>query len=209
VTADPERRGPYDRLYESRDDALWGSPGRLVLRAVEWLPPGSTVYDAGCGDGKNALFLEGAGFTVRGADVSSVAIERLRRRFAAAGRTSADYVVGDVTAGAGRFGPFDCLLSYGLYHCMDPTDRVEVHRRLQGCVRPGGIVVFSALVDTRPLPPGHLTPGVTLAATAEVKDLFADHEILAWSEGSFSEAHEPLVPTHTHDAVWVAARRAR
>jgi SAM-dependent methyltransferase len=201
------RSGPYDRLYESRKDALWGSPGRLVLRAREWLPPGSSVYDAGCGDGKNALFLEEAGFAVRGGDVSSVAIERLRRRFAAAGRTATGYAVEDVATGASRPGSVDCLLSYGLFHCLDPADRIHAHRRLQGCVRGGGVVLFSALVDSRPLPPDHLTPGVTLASAAEVQALFADHEILARSEGSITEAHEPLVPTHSHDAVWVVARR--
>ncbi|MGI8809272.1 MAG: class I SAM-dependent methyltransferase [Acidimicrobiales bacterium] len=199
--------GPYDRLYESRDDALWGPPGRLVLRAREWLAPGSRVYDAGCGDGKNALFLEESGFVVQGGDISGAAIERLRRRFTAAGRSRAAYVVEDVAAGASRRASFDCLVSYGLFHCMHPADRVAGHRSLQGCVRPGGLVLFSALLDSRPLPPAHLTPEVTLVAADEVEQLFVDHEILVWSTGTITESHEPLVPTHSHDAVWVVARR--
>ena len=63
---------PYDRLYEAaQDQVLWGAePGRLVKRIREFCS-GGIVVDAGCGDGKNALFLEMMGFTVIGYDSST------------------------------------------------------------------------------------------------------------------------------------------
>jgi 2-polyprenyl-3-methyl-5-hydroxy-6-metoxy-1,4-benzoquinol methylase len=151
--------------------------------------------------------MQEAGFAVRGSDISNPAIARLRRRFRAAGCRSTGYVVADVADVGLEPASLDCLVSYGLLHCLRTADRVRIHRALQGSVRPGGLVLFSALLDTRALAPGHLTPGVRLVAMAEVRALFADHDILSWSDGTITEEHPPLVGRHAHDAVWVAARR--
>ena len=73
-------RGPYDRLYASRE-LLWSDePGRMVKLAIERMDP-ARALDLGCGDGRNALSLEKAGWTVDGFDISEIAIRRARQRF--------------------------------------------------------------------------------------------------------------------------------
>ncbi|MEU4688780.1 class I SAM-dependent methyltransferase [Actinoplanes sp. NPDC023714] len=199
--------GSYDELYAERGHApLWGpGPGRLVGRILEWCS-GGEVLDAGCGDGKNALFLERHGFAVTGMDVSSQALDLLADRFAAAGHVpKGSYLQGDVAQWAPD-GPFDVLLSYGLFHCLDPADRVRRHRELQASVRPGGIIVFCALSDGIPMPDDHRTPGVTLAGPDELSALWDGHEIMESTVGQIAEEHPPHVPLHRHEVTWTVAR---
>lgn len=203
--------GPYDELYRAPvSEFLWGAPGRLVERADEWLPRGSNVLDAGCGDGKNALRLEAMGHRVVGFDVSDLAMTALRRRFAVAGRRpSGQYSVGpleDFVVSA-KFG-YDAVVSYGLLHCLPPERRVSMHRQLQGLVRPGGVLMFSALLDTRDIPADHATPGVTPVSNREIRELFDDDWTqLHYEAGSVEEHHLPVVGRHEHDVVWLVARR--
>ena len=88
--------GNYDALYEaSKSRFLWGPrPGRLVAAITNYLSSG-TVLDAGCGDGKNSIYLERVGFRVSGFDISQAAINGLRRRFSDADLSHSAYSVAD------------------------------------------------------------------------------------------------------------------
>jgi SAM-dependent methyltransferase len=202
---------PYERLYRSQQGGLlWGDePGRLVARIGQWAEPGA-VIDAGCGDGKNALFLERHGFRVLGFDSSRTALAALRRRAAMAGHDlSGMYVEANaeappVHAAAGA----DVLVSYGLYHCLRSQTRAAAHRGLQALLAPDGVVVFCALTDGVPPSPEHFDTPVSLPSVAEIAELFKDGFFIEhWECGSILEAHPPLVGWHKHEAVWVVARR--
>lgn len=205
--------GPYDRLYAaSQPSLLWGDkPGRLVLRAAEWLSHGARVLDAGCGDGKNAFHLEEEGYLVEGIDSSTIALRMLQRRFQLAGkRPTGNYPRLQVEQFAKK-NAFEGLVSYGLFHCLTPLARLEIHHNLQASLRHNGIVIFSTLMDTYPLPHDHKTSNVWLASTGEVDQLF-DHEkwtIVERFAGPIFEDHEPLVGHHRHDALWIVARKIR
>lgn len=204
------RVGPYDLLYErAPGHVLWGqNPGRLVKRVAEFSPPGS-VLDAGCGDGKNALFLERHGCSVTGVDISALALQGLGRRFRIAGYQPAGrYFLANLCEPLPPvLESFDLLVSYGLFHCLSPGRRIHAHQQLQRRVRPGGIMLLTTLVEGCNLPAGHQTPEVRLAVESEVNALLAGWVVLEWSVGSISEAHPPLVADHQHNAVWVVAKR--
>lgn len=199
--------GTYDGLYSGRGHVpLWGpDPGRLVARIQDWCET-ADVLDAGCGDGKNALFLERLGFSVTGIDISGQALDLLGDRFAAADRVpKGAYIEADIESWLPD-DRFDVLLSYGLFHCLRPAHRVRRHRLMQSRLRPGGIIVFSALTDGIPMPDDHRTPGVNLASSAEVSSLWEGYEIVENSVGHIVESHPPFVPTHRHEVTWVVAR---
>lgn len=201
------RTGPYDALYSASPDFLWNQPGRLVQRIDEWIPPASSVLDVGCGDGKNALPLVAAGYSVTGFDISTVALKMLRRRFAAAGIDSSSFRVATAEDWVADLQAVDCLLSYGLFHCLPPSLRGGIHARLQRAVRPGGITIFSCLLDGIALPESHHTPGLTLAGRTEVAALFEAWDILEWHIGTIREQHPPLVGDHSHESIWCVARK--
>lgn len=59
------------------------------------IPPGASVLDAGCGQGRNALYLSQAGFAVCGCDLSPVAVQVARAQALQAGATI-DFQVSDL-----------------------------------------------------------------------------------------------------------------
>lgn len=202
---------PYDRLYAAMpDNILWPSrPGRLVRRLSNWLPPGSSVLDAGCGDGKNALHLQRLGYRCKGFDSSRLALSGLVNRFRRGGLTPTDrFVLDSLETYRVEESSVDCLLSYGLLHCVESSHRAEIHRRLCDCVRPGGFLLFTALIDTLPLPAYHGTPGIRLVTHDEVAALLRPGwRILESTDGVIDEDHPPLVPRHLHGAIWLVAER--
>ena len=200
---------PYDRLYrESRNYCLWGSrPGRLV-KYLEHIECGNRVLDAGCGDGKNSIFLEEMGYQVTGFDVSSPALMGLSNRFQRSHRAIRGlYVQQDIRELRSPRCSYDVLISYGLYHCLTFSARHNLHLQLQNLARVGGVVLFTCLTDRLPMPLNHGTGKILLASQEEVIALFDGWEIIHFSEGVIHESHPPVVGPHEHSAVWVLARR--
>ena len=202
--------GPYDRLYSaSPDNILWDStPSHLMLKLNGLLATGN-VLDAGCGDGVNALFLERSGYSVRGLDVSKLALNGLRIRFGSehvqpVGR----YSQADLHHWRGDGVRYNALVSCGLFQCLSKETRHIVHSRLQSFLTEEGIVLFSCLTNTIPLPQNHQTPGLELADVSEVRDLFSGMRIEYFREGVIEDRHGTIVDRHEHSVVWVVARGA-
>jgi len=200
----------YDKLYESKTDhILWpSSPGRLTLRIMEYLPSG-TILDAGCGDGKNALYLEQKGFEVTGFDISSLALDGLQRRFQRAGLSSRgsyeqfDLMVNDIT------GKHDAIVSSGIYHCLPIKSRVQRHRHLQNAIKQTGYLFFSTLTDKIPMPESHGTADITLASLDEIDELLDGMDIIYQQSGEIDDEHLPIIGKHRHSVLWIVAQRSK
>lgn len=207
VVALPEAPcGPYDALYGA-------IPNRILWRTGEcgWLrrlsPRALRVLDAGCGDGANAHFLETQGCAVTGVDVSGLALEGLRNRFEGCETPArGEYFQADILD-FDQLRDHELLVSCGLFHCLGPARRVDWHRRLNGAVRTGGLVLFTSLTSDIPLPDDHGTPSFTLPSRAEIRDLFELWDILHSEVSTISDQHAGLSPRHEHSIVRVVAKR--
>ena len=204
-----ERRGPYDELYEARPQhVLWGPrPGRLIAEWLRRQPPRSTILDAGCGDGKNALAMRQAGHVVVGFDVSRIAIAALQARALKAGLSADNFECCELVDYQPPAVVFDVIVSYGLLHCLDPASRVAQHRRLTGWLRPGGVLLFTCLTSELPMPQDHRTPAVELVSRTQVQEVLVGFSVIRDEAGVLREDHEPLVGPHRHSAIWVVARK--
>lgn len=198
---------PYEELYRARRSfILWGQrPGRLLPRLERFADRGR-VLDAGCGDGKNALYLEQRGYAVHGVDSSKLALEGLENRFEAAARRPRGHYEHLDVEDLDLSQRYDILVSYGLYHCLPVERRHEIHRSLQATIRRGGVLLFSSLTADLPMPAGHGTEGIDLPERAEIGALFGGWKIEQRELGIIRESHEPMVGPHEHSAIWVIAR---
>ena len=132
----------WDERYSSSQRVWSGRPNQRLVEEVADLAPGSAM-DVGCGEGADAVWLAGAGWTVTGVDVSGVALDRAAAHAAEAGvgdRTS--WLRADVFGGDPLPGGFDLVSAAFVHVPPDAFDRV--HGALAASVGPGGSLVVLA-----------------------------------------------------------------
>lgn len=150
--------GAWDIAYAEGGRPTWdiGGPQPAVVRLLEsgaFGPAGSSVLDAGCGTGENALLLAAAGHHVVGLDIAWEAVARARAGAAERGVVPAPaFVVGDaLTAPAALgLGPFDIALDVGLFHALGDDEGPRYAASLAGVVRPGGRAFLVCWSDRNP-----------------------------------------------------------
>lgn len=128
----------HPELYEARFPDADRLAGRWAEDCLRRHGGGPRVLDIGCGTGRDAEYLQRAGRTVTGADLSEAMLAHARDR-----HPGPEYVSADLTGfelGAGAFDAVVCLDSALLYcHTNDQLDGF-----LASCRRalaPGGLLV--------------------------------------------------------------------
>jgi len=106
----------YRDFYDKKNRLMWGtSPSPAVVQFAEFLMvkglSEAVVFDAGCGEGRHAVYLARLGFKVHGIDISSVAIDRARKWVAEARvEERVTLEVGDVTRTKCKDGIFNVVI---------------------------------------------------------------------------------------------------
>jgi 2-polyprenyl-3-methyl-5-hydroxy-6-metoxy-1,4-benzoquinol methylase len=134
----------WDERYGSSDRLWSGQPNQQLVEQVSDLKPGEAL-DAGCGEGADAIWLAGRGWTVTGVDVSGVALERAARHAADQGADVAGRLTWerrDLLEWAPDPDRFD-LVTASFIH-LPAAELAPFHRRLAAAVRPGGTLLIVA-----------------------------------------------------------------
>ncbi len=152
---DPSRQrtaDAYDSMYRKENYFgyrrwLYG-PLLAALATKAGLKRGSTVLDAGCGQGFFAGLLSELGFTVTGVDVSAAGIEAANTRF---GNKTTSFRTGDIMS-LPYNSTFDCVYcrSCSLYNDDDLQRSNYVSDVLLSYVKPGGVLIFAYYTKLSP-----------------------------------------------------------
>jgi SAM-dependent methyltransferase len=128
----------WDARYGEQDGAKWsGRPNGRLLMEVGGLTPGRAL-DVGCGEGADAIWLAGIGWTVTAIDISEVALSRARVAAGQAGAT-VEWVCGDALGTS--FPPGSFALVSMQYPALPKAAGEDAVRTLLGTVRPGGLLL--------------------------------------------------------------------
>jgi SAM-dependent methyltransferase len=134
-----DRSKPVPFFADKPDENLvsWVSAGRVGSAPMG---PGR-VLELGCGPGRNAIWLAGAGFTVDAVDLSPVAVAWAGERAAEAG-VSVRFVCGDMFSmppvlASGRY---DLVYDSGCFHHLPPHRRVSYLALIERALAPGGLL---------------------------------------------------------------------
>lgn len=135
----------WDEWYASSAQLWSGQPNAALVTEVAGLRPGRAL-DVGCGEGADAVWLAGQGWTVTALDVSQVALERAAlhaRQAAVRVHWLHGSFVGTPLPAAG----FDLVSAQ--YPALRRTPANEAERSLLAAVAPGGtlLVVHHADMD--------------------------------------------------------------
>ena len=198
----------YDNGYVSCR-CFWGTqPGSLVIVLEETLRDfvGLRILDAGCGEGKNAVYLARKGAHVMGADISEVALQKRRTLWSNCGDVV--WCHEDVRKLDLKPSHFDIVIAYGLLHCMDSSQEiVEFVRRVQIATVIGGYHAICAFNSRSHDLSGH--PGMypTLLSHEVYRDLYSHWDIRLSTDEDLYETHPHNNIPHHHSLTRIIARR--
>ncbi|HEY9418057.1 MAG TPA: class I SAM-dependent methyltransferase [Pseudonocardia sp.] len=136
----------WDDLYGAKEQVWSGRPNPVFAGIVERICPGRAL-DLGCGEGGDATWLAGRGWTVTGVDVSGTALQRTRALAIARGvevRTERHDLTRTFPAGT-----FDLVSAQFLQSPLG-FPRHHVLRAAAHALAPGGLLL---VVDHGSLPP--------------------------------------------------------
>ncbi len=129
----------WEERYRAKPAGIWsGEPNAVLVAEAADLAPGRAL-DVGAGEGADALWLAGRGWTVTGSDLSSVALERARRHAEQAGLSVAWQQV-DLLADPPDPGSYDLVTAHFMQ--LPTPDRRRLYADLAAAVAPGGTLLL-------------------------------------------------------------------
>lgn len=164
----------WDARYAA--ERQWSiEPNRWVVQELSSLMPGKAL-DVACGEGRNAIWLAGMGWSVLAIDYSQKALDRARQAAAAAQAQAAEpfdltWECRDITESDGLSGQFDVVLCSYLH--LVPYERTPLFRAAASAVAPGGTLLVIGH-DATNLKEGHggpQDPELLFTAQDVAKDL--------------------------------------
>jgi 2-polyprenyl-3-methyl-5-hydroxy-6-metoxy-1,4-benzoquinol methylase len=165
----------WDDRYRERG-TVWGSePNRFLVEVASDLQPG-TALDLGCGQGRNALWLAGLGFTVTGLDLSPVAVAQANETARERG-LDATFEAVNLMEWNPDGAVWDLVV---LAYIHLPEDmRKAVHATAESAVAPGGrVVVIAHHLDNLESGTGGPSNPDWLFTEAQLEDDFSDLTIV-------------------------------
>jgi ubiquinone/menaquinone biosynthesis C-methylase UbiE len=202
-----ERRHGYDAGYRAVGQFWPRQPGSLVKKLVEemHIVP-SRALDLGCGEGNNAAYLAAYGADVVAVDISALAlanaVDRDDRRIT--------WIQKDVMNVVQPDSSFDCIVAYGLLHCLRNVE--ECHELLARSFRwlmPGGYIACVCFNDRRHRRFAEAHPGFSplLLPHQTLKDMFRQFRISIATDSDLIEAHPDLDIAHSHSMTRILAAK--
>ena len=177
MSSDDQTR--WDRQHSSTAGADQPSSYlRQILESDAWHIPRGIALDVAAGTGRNAIFLAEMGFTVAGIDISTVAIEKARRR-ADEKSLEITWLQADLEHIELSTDAYDLIVNFNyLQRSLFP----QIRRAL----RPRGHVIFETyLIDQQAI--GHPKNPAYLLDHNELLDHFRSFRVLCYREGKYTD----------------------
>jgi 2-polyprenyl-3-methyl-5-hydroxy-6-metoxy-1,4-benzoquinol methylase len=202
--------GGYDEGYR-KCPCFWGrEPGSLVNRLAYYLPDakGLNILDAGCGEGKNAVYFGQQGANVRAVDVSELAIRNARSAWSDVGQIA--WEVSDVRNLHLDDQAYDVIIAYGLLHCLESVEEISnIVYRLKRATKIGGYNIICAFNNRSQDLSAHENFHPCLVPHTQFLALYSDWRVLDDSDTDLTEKHPHNNIEHTHSMTRLIVQNRR
>lgn len=194
----------WDERYTASRNLFGDDPSPLLREFRPCFLAGMQALAIGDGEGRNGVWLARQGLEVLSIDLSTVALERARRRAQDAGVTLRT-LQADILAWEWPDGAYD-LITLIFVH-LPPEQRQRLHRSMRRALKPGGLIVIEAFHrDQVERGSGGPSDPDLLYTLAEVERDFSGFEILR-STQSETDVVLDGIPQGKGSAVHFVARR--
>lgn len=137
----------YEDVYKE-ETYFWGlQPSAMCLKILEYMPPTRPMklLDAGCGEGKDAVFLARCGYQVSAFDISDSGLDKLKKL---GEKASVDIHAFKADLWDYRLEEdYDIIYSSGALHYLKPDLRTEIMENYKKHITDGGMAAFHVFVD--------------------------------------------------------------
>jgi tellurite methyltransferase len=181
-----------------------GKPSHLTLKVAPYFEAGAKALDAGCGEGRNALYLANLSFEVSAFDISESGIEKLRNV-----TREKDLVIDTSVCDMREYRfphIFDLIICEGYLHFLKKEEWRRFITRMKEATTVGGVNAIGVFTDTVPEPEDQLGMMVGLFKEGELLKQYNDWKIIDNISYRFTHTH-PGEPTHEHAGNSVIARK--
>lgn len=200
--------GGYDVGYKDCP-CFWGvDPGSLVKRLTAKLGTVEDllVLDAGCGEGKNAVYLANLGAKVYAIDISKFAIANARTAWPTIHKITWD--VADIRDISFPKEEYDIVIAYGLLHCMAKSQEIMmVVSALQEATKRGGYNLICSFNSRYHELSAHNGFSPCFTDHETYLELYRGWEIIESSDSDLTEVHPHNNLRHTHSMTRIIARK--
>jgi len=203
--------GGYDEGYRSCP-CFWGkTPGKLVRALADLIPSfhGLHILDAGCGEGKNAVFFADRGAFVRAIDVSALALENARSAWDADVIRMCTWEQADVQQLAIRESTFDIIVAYGLLHCFrSRRSIVDTIKTFQTGTKIGAYNIIVAFNNRKQDLRAHPKLRPCLVDHMDYVRMYANWRLVHVSDTDLEESHPDTNIMHIHSLTRILAKKS-
>lgn len=196
----------WEATYQNLETTAFSpSPNASIQEFEHLFDKAWNILEAGCGEGQNALYLAGHGYAnVDAFDISPHAIRKVNA-LCKARQVRPNAFVDDLTTF--RFDKqYGLVLCFGTLHFVTSEGWHAFLRRAQENTLPGGIHIIQIFTDQVRASDDIASFAIGLAKDGELRDLYADWEILKFQSYIFEDEH-PGVPKHLHASNKIIARK--
>ena len=181
-----------------------GKPSQEVVEIVAILPAGFKVLDLGCGDGRNTLLPAEKGLQVTAVDISSTAIEKLKRLTIERG-LSVEIINQDMRLFAFE-DSYDLIMSHGCLHLIEREHWAKLIRKMQANTKRNGYNIVAVFTDRLPPPTDLQKFTIGLFKEGELFDYYRDWRIVSQDSRIFEDEH-PGGVRHRHASNRILAQK--
>ncbi|CAM3933143.1 class I SAM-dependent methyltransferase [Alkalicoccus chagannorensis] len=131
----------WEQAYQEKTD-WWGRRPNHVLSDYQSLVPDGRVFDAGIGEGRNALFFAERGYAVEGVDLSATAVERCGQ-LAMANGWHVNASTADLRGYPLEEGQYALLIFSSILPFFHPEDISCIIEKAKKALQPGGLLYIN------------------------------------------------------------------
>jgi len=190
-----------------RDDSVstfTQSPSSDIAKYWTLFPPGGAVLDAGCGEGRNAIFLAKKGFSVDAFDISEAGVAKAKK-IASAQNADVNFAHDDLTKFVFKK-DYDVVISCGVLHLCEKAGRDAFIERSKLHTIAGGYNVITVFTNRLPATPDNAPFTKSLFDIGELPACYSEWEFVYNAEDIFEDEH-PGGIRHRHAFERIVAKK--
>lgn len=198
----------YNELYQKNNN-VWGTDvNPLIKKCLQYIQPGSTGLDLGCGQGKETFFLSQKGFLMTAVDLSEVSIKQMKNKILKQNIKNIKLEQANICNYRIKEKEYDFIICLNCLNFLDQKNIRKVIHEIKNKLNRNGIVILSCFTDKDPSFKSNKKVFKYYFKENEILSMFKDFKCLDYFEGEITDyGHVGKEKQHQHYIVSIIVQK--